>query len=143
MPLSELTMTGTDFELVVITTQKDSMDILKTVRDSAIEFKLIKENKFAPVPPDVAVQIMISLAGLIPVASDLFKKIHAKNGYVDFKTRHRLAKEMLAGLSPLLEIESEDKKDYSCYVFKTAKGLHFWEYDRGEVKHGALKGRKA
>jgi hypothetical protein len=136
-------MTGTDFEVVVITSQKDSMDILKTIKDSGIEFELIKENKFAPTSPDVAVQIITTFAELKTVASDLFKRIHAKNGYVDFKTRHRLAREMLAGLSPLQEIEAEDKKDYSYYIFNTAKGLHFWEYDRGEIKHGVLKGRRA
>ena len=142
MPPSELTMTQIDFEVIVVTSQKESMNILKVIRDSKIDFELVKERQFAPPSPDVAIQIITSLAGLLPIAADLFKKIHSNKGYVDFPTRHKLAREMLSEFAPLQEIEADDKIDYSYYIYKTAKGAQFWEYDRGEIKHGVFKGRK-
>ena len=142
LKVSELTMTDDSFELIIISDQKESMEILKLLRDSKLSFKLVTERQFAPTSPDVAIQIVTSLLGLLPIAVELFKKIHAKNGYVEFKTRHELAREMLAELTPLQEMKSEDKKEYSYYLFKTRKGNHYWEYDRGEIKHGPLSGRQ-
>ncbi len=141
--LSELAMKDTIIEITIIIDQKDSMGILKTLKDSKLSFELITERQFAPTSPEVAIQIITNLPGLLAVAVELFKKIHSKNGYVDFQTRHKLAREMLAELEPLLEIKSEDKKEYSYYLFRTTKGKHYWEYDRGEIEHGPLQGSKS
>lgn len=131
-------MSEESFEVVIITSQKNSAEILKMLKEYGLKFELVEERGFAPVSPETAIQLMIGLASLLPIAGELLKKIWTKKGYINFETRHRLARKMLADLAPLVEIKAEDKQDYSYYVFKTTKGLHFWELDRGEIKHGSL-----
>jgi hypothetical protein len=135
-------MSEMDFELSIITTQKNSFEVLKILKDSKLPFDLVSERGFAPSSPEIAIQILTLLGSLLPLVSELFTKIWAKDGGVKFETRRKLAHSMLQHLAPLLEVEVQDKKDHSYYVFTTAKGLYFWELDRGEITYGPLKRSK-
>jgi hypothetical protein len=130
-------MQDKDFELIIITDQKNSLSILETVKETNIDFKIGGERGFAPISPDVAIQYLITVASLLPVIYELSKKVWKKKGYIAFETRHRLAREMLAEFAPLQELKAEDRPDFSYYIFKTKKGERFWEYNKGEIRHGA------
>jgi hypothetical protein len=131
-------MSQKDFKMIIVIDQKNSTKVLEIAKDFGIDFELQGERGFAPVSPETAVQILINMANALPTIIAFLKKIWANKGQIDFETRHRLARRMLADLGPLYEIKAEDKRDYSYYEFKTAKDFHFWELDKGEIKHGTL-----
>lgn len=132
-------MSGKDFEFVIICSQDQSREVIQTIEELGVSYDLIEERAFAPSAPDIAINILVALAELLPLIVMLVKKLSEKKAYVEFDTRHRLAKKMLATLKPLYWIKGKDTPDYSYYEFKTAKCKHYWELDRGEITHGPLR----
>lgn len=134
-------MSGKDFEVVIIASQRTTKEIIDIIKDSGIDFKLVEERGFAPTSPEIAIQIITTIVQFLPIAVSLIKKIWDKKGYISFETRHRLARQMLVDIAPLYEIRGEDTKDRSYYEFKTAKCFHFWEFAKGEIRHGSIGGK--
>ena len=132
-------MSDRDFEFTVICGQGQSQEVLKTIRDLGVDFALVEERAFAPASTDIAIRILVVFAELLPLIVKLVKKIREKKATIDFETRHRLAKKMLAHLEPLYWIKGKDEAEHSYYVFKTAECKHYWELDRGEIAHGPLR----
>lgn len=132
-------MSAKDFELTIICSQGWSQEVIKTITELGIDFDITGERAFAPSSPDVAIQILVAFVQLAPLIALLVKKLTKKKAYVEFETRHRLAKKMLSHLKPLYWISGKDTPEYSRYEFKTVKCKHFWELDRGEITHGPLR----
>lgn len=132
-------MAAKDFEFTIICSQGQSREVLQVVEELGIDFDLVEERAFAPSSTDIAITILMVVVELLPVAVKFIKKIREKNANIDFETRHRLAKKMLAHLEPLYWIKGKDGADYSYYEFKTAECKHYWELDRGEITHGPLR----
>jgi hypothetical protein len=128
-----------DFELTIICNQEQSRNIIQVIDELGISFKLVEQRAFAPPSPDIAIRILVTFLQLLPVIRELVKKLHEKKAYIDFETRHQLARKMLADLEPLYWIKGKDAPEYSYYEFKTAKCKHYWELDRGEITHGPLR----
>jgi len=132
-------MSGKDFELTIICGQDQTREVIQTIEELGVSFDLVEERAFAPSTQDIAIKILVALTQLLPLIVMLVKKLSEKKAYVEFETRHRLAKKMLAHLRPLYWIKGKDTPEYSYYEFKTARCKHYWELDRGEITHGPLR----
>jgi len=132
-------MIAKDFEFTIICGQGQSKEVLQVIEELGIDFELVEERAFAPSSTDVAITILVGIVQLLPVVIKFIQKIRKKNANIDFETRHRLAKKMLAHLEPLYWIKGKDEADHSYYEFKTAECRHYWELDRGEITHGPLR----
>jgi hypothetical protein len=130
-------MSEKEFEVNIITKQKDCTDVVELLQESKIDFTIGSSRGFAP-SSDTIIQIVTVLSQLLPIISVLVKKIWSKGAIIDFKTRRLLANEMLSDLAPFYQTQGEDRADYSYYEFETVKGKYFWELDRGEIKYGPV-----
>jgi len=111
--------------------------VINIIKESGAQFEIKEERGFAPSTPDIAIQIILGIA--LPLLTDLIKHLWKKGAYVDFESRHRLARRMLRDLEPLYWTKGEDRPEYSYYEFKTAKCKHYWELDSGKITHGPLR----
>lgn len=127
-----------NFELTIICSQRTSRSVVDQVREFGVEFEVGEERGFAPPSQDVAIQVLLNISTWLPLIVNLVKALWKKKAYIDFETRHRLARRMLADLGPLYWTRGEDTPEYSYYEFKTARCNHFWEMDHGEIRHGPV-----
>ena len=128
-----------DFELTIICRPGKSREVIQSIEELGLSCELVEERAFAPASPDVAIRIVVALAQLLALLIPLLKKLREEKAYIEFETRHRLARKMLVDLEPLYWLKGRDSPRYSYYEFKTAKCKHFWELDRGEITHGPLR----
>jgi|GEM_PF-6424263 len=133
-------MPAKDFELSIICKQEESSHVIEELKEVGMSFDIVEERGFAPATPDVAINIMITIAEWLPIIIDVCKALWKKQkAFMEFETRHRLARRMLADLEPLYPLKGEDTPEYSRYEFKTSKCKHYWEIDKGEIRHGPLR----
>jgi hypothetical protein len=126
-----------DFPLTIICKQKESTYLTQELKRIGADFKIVKEEAFAPAP-EVAITFLIDFSSsmITTIAIELWRH---KKAYVDFETRHRLARRMLEDLEPLFQVNGKDTPKYSYYEFKTSKCKHYWEMDNGKISHGPLR----
>lgn len=132
-------MSDKDLELTIICNQAKSKEVVQAIKELGVSFDLVEQRAFAPPSPDIAIRILVTLAQLLPLIVSLVKILRQKKAHLDFETRRRLARKMLADLEPLYWTKGKDTREYSYYEFKTAKCNHYWELDRGEISHGPLR----
>ena len=127
-----------EFELKISCMPEQSFEVLEILREHEIEFEVKEKTGFAPITPEVLLDIIIKvgLPVLLNVIPILFKKFHSRNIKIEFDTRFAYAKKMLADKKPLLCQYREDRENYSKYVFKTKESKFYWEFDRGNIKYG-------
>ena len=126
------------FKIVLICSQKKSLDAIEAIEELKLDYDLLEKRALAPVSPEVVISIVVSLAQLLPIVLKLVKKLRERDAFLEFETRHELAKKMLQEFEPLIWLKGKDSKDYSYYEFKTSKCRHYWELDRGEISFGGL-----
>jgi len=133
------TMSEENLELSIICSQEISKTVISLLREFNATFRIEEERGFAPSSPDIAIRVLLKIAEWLPLVAQLVDRLWKKKAYIDFESRHRLARRMLADLEPLLWTKGEDTPQYSRYEFKTAKCKHYWELDNGEIRHGPLR----
>jgi hypothetical protein len=135
-------MSAKDFELTIICSQEESKHVIEELKRVRAHFEMVEERGFAPATPDVAIKILVTIAEWLPIIIDISKALwQRRKAYMEFETRHRLARRMLADLGPLYPLKGEDTPEYSYYEFKTSKCKHYWEMEKGEIRHGPLRCR--
>jgi len=132
-------MSEKDFQLAIICNQNESREVINGLKEVGIRFEIMEKRGFAPSSPEVAINILVSLAELLTLIVALMNMLGNKKAYIDFESRHRLARKMLADLGPLYWTKGEDTPEYSYYEFKTPKCKHYWELDKGKIRHGPLR----
>lgn len=129
-----------NFELTIVCPQEHSKAIIEELHKFKVNFKISEERGFAPTAPDVAINVFVNIAQWLPIITEICIVLWTKRkAYLDFESRHRLARRMLNDLEPLVWIKGEDTPEYSYYEFKTSRCFHCWEMNKGSIRHGPLR----